>query len=109
RRPPGGDEAPRLRRRRRRVRDRDSQRGSRSVTDRTLRGAAAIVGVADIASPTGELDIRGRALEVAMIRAALDDAGLTLADVDGVCHAGSPPPLAHVPGVPPRFVGARVV
>jgi len=79
------------------------------VTDRTLRGAAAIVGVADIASPTGELDSRGRALEVAMIRAALDDAGLTLADVDGVCHAGSPTALAEFLVVHPRFVDGTMV
>ena len=46
------------------------------MTDRTLRGAAAIVGVTDAASPTGELDSHGRALEVAMIHEALDDAGL---------------------------------
>ena len=29
-----------------------------------MRGAAAVVGVADVASPTGELDLYGRALEV---------------------------------------------
>jgi acetyl-CoA acetyltransferase len=79
------------------------------VTERTLRGAAAIVGVADIASPTGELDTRGRALEVAMIRAALDDAGLTLADVDGVCHAGSPTALAEFLDIHPRFFDGTVV
>jgi acetyl-CoA acetyltransferase len=79
------------------------------VTDRTLRGAAAIVGVADIASPTGQLDQRGRALEMAMIRAALDDAGLTLDDVDGVCHAGSPTALAEFLGVQPRYVDGTVV
>jgi len=79
------------------------------VTERTLRGAAAIVGVADIASPTGQLDQRGRALEVAMIRAALDDAGLTLDDVDGVCHAGSPTALAEFLGIQPRYVDGTVV
>ena len=55
---------------------------------RTLRGATAVVGVADAASPTGELSTRGRALEAAMIAEALADAGLTLDDVDGVCHVG---------------------
>ena len=79
------------------------------MTERTLRGAAAIVGVADIASPTGELDQRGRALEVAMIRTALDDAGLTLDDVDGVCHAGSPTALAEFLGIQPRYVDGTVV
>ena len=53
-----------------------------------LRGAAAIVGVADAVSPTGELELTGRALEAAMVGEALADAGLTLDDVDGVCHAG---------------------
>jgi acetyl-CoA acetyltransferase len=71
--------------------------------ERTLRGAAAIVGVADDVSPTGELDRAGRALEVAMILAALDDAGLTLADVDGVCHAESAVGLAEYLGIHPTF------
>ena len=54
----------------------------------SLRGAAAIVGVADDASPTGVLELHGRALEAEMIRQALDDAGLSIADVDGICYAG---------------------
>ncbi|MGH9229071.1 MAG: acetyl-CoA acetyltransferase [Acidimicrobiales bacterium] len=69
----------------------------------SLRGAAAIVGVADAASPSGELDLHGRALEAAMIREALDDAGLTLADVDGVCHTQSSVGLAEYLGIHPRF------
>lgn len=52
-----------------------------------LRAKSAIAGVADAASPTGDLDIRGRILEVRMIREALGDAGLTIADVDGICSA----------------------
>jgi acetyl-CoA acetyltransferase len=71
---------------------------------RTLRGAAAIVGVADDASPTGELSAHGRALEVAMIDEALADAGLTRADVDGVCHTTSAVALAEYLGIHPRFV-----
>ena len=71
--------------------------------DRTLRGAAAIVGVADDVSPTGELDRAGRELEVAMILDALEDAGLTLADVDGVCHAESAVGLAEYLGIHPSF------
>ncbi|MEZ5139791.1 MAG: hypothetical protein R2711_13820 [Acidimicrobiales bacterium] len=55
-----------------------------------MRGAAAIVGVADAVSPTGELDGSVRALEVRMIREALDDAGLALADVDGLFCSTSP-------------------
>jgi acetyl-CoA acetyltransferase len=71
--------------------------------DRTLRGAAALVGVADAVSPTGELDQHGRALEAAMVRAALADAGLDLADVDGVCHAGSSVAFAEYLGIHPTF------
>ena len=74
-----------------------------SPTDRTLRGAAAIVGVADDVSPTGELARTGRDLEVAMVLEALEDAGLALADVDGVCHADSAVALAEYLGVHPRF------
>ncbi|MGO9558600.1 MAG: acetyl-CoA acetyltransferase [Acidimicrobiales bacterium] len=70
---------------------------------RMLRGAAAIVGVADAASPTGELDRRGRDLETAMVLEALDDAGLTLADVDGVCHAQSAMAFAEYLGIHPKF------
>ncbi|MGH9210865.1 MAG: acetyl-CoA acetyltransferase [Acidimicrobiales bacterium] len=71
--------------------------------ERSLRGQAAIVGVADLVSPTGELDSHGRALEAEMIGDALDDAGLTLADVDGVCHAQSSVGLAEYLGIHPRF------
>ncbi len=76
--------------------------------DRTLRGAAAIVGVADDVSPTGELELTGRALEVSMVLAALDDAGLTLADVDGVCHAESSMAFAEYLGVHPRFTDSTM-
>ena len=76
------------------------------MTD-SLRGKAAIVGVADLASPTGELELHGRALEVAMIKAALDDAGLTIDDVDGVCHTAVVDgarrvPAASLPAAPTR-------
>ncbi len=54
------------------------------IDRQAIRAQAAIVGVADAASATGELDGSIRALEVAMIREALDDAGLDAADVDGV-------------------------
>jgi acetyl-CoA acetyltransferase len=67
------------------------------------------VGVADIASPTGELDTHGRALEVAMIRQALDDAGLTLDDVDGVACAGQPAGLAEFLGIRPRYLDGTTV
>jgi acetyl-CoA acetyltransferase len=74
------------------------------MSERTLRAAAAIVGVADAASPTGVLDIHGRALEAAMAREALADAGLAIDDVDGVCYGGMPPALVEYLGVHPRFV-----
>ena len=79
------------------------------MTDRTLRARAALVGVADIASPTGMLDQHGRALETAMIRAALDDAGLTLADVDGIAAAGMPTGLAEYLGVRPTYLDGTMV
>ena len=69
----------------------------------SLRGRAAIVGVADAVSPTGELDAQGRALEARVIREALADAGLTLADVDGVCHGQSSVGLAEYLAIHPRF------
>ncbi len=49
-----------------------------------LRGAAAIVGAVDAVSPNGALDRTVPALEVDMVRGALDDAGLGLSDVDCV-------------------------
>jgi acetyl-CoA acetyltransferase len=75
-----------------------------SAMDRSMRGAAAIVGVTDDVSPTGELDRFGRDLEVAMVFDALEDAGLTLADVDGVCHPESAVAFAEYLGVHPTFV-----
>jgi len=76
---------------------------------RSLRGAAAIVGVADAASPTGELGTRGRTLEAAMIREALDDAGLTLADVDGVCCSGIATGIAEYLDLHPTYVDGTFV
>src|SRR5690606_2514939 len=76
---------------------------------RTLRGPAAPVGVADAASPTGELETTGRALEAAMIHEALADAGLTLDDVDGVAYAGSAAGLAEFLGIRPRYLDGTVV
>lgn len=76
-----------------------------------LRAKSAIAGVADAASPTGDLDERGRVLEVSMIRAALEDAGLTIDDVDGVCSAdpgmGSLGLAEHL-GVHPTWVDSTM-
>ena len=79
------------------------------MSARTLRGAAALVGVADAVSPTGELDTHGRALEAAMIHEALADAGLTLDDVDGVTHANSAAGLAEYLGIRPRYLDTTMV
>src|SRR3982074_667741 len=71
-----------------------------------VRGKAAIVGVADMVSPTGEIDVPTRALEVRMVKAALADAGLGLSDVDGVFTAGGPMAsldLAEYLKIQPRF------
>ena len=75
---------------------------------REARGKAAIVGVTDAVSPTGELEMRGKGMEAAMVRDALDDAGLTLSDVDAVfCAAGSgfapSMELAEYLGIQPRW------
>ncbi|GEL26538.1 thiolase [Pseudonocardia sulfidoxydans NBRC 16205] len=73
------------------------------MTDRSLRGTAALVGVADAVSPTGELDTFGFELEARMIREALADAGLRPSDVDGLCCAAPPSALAEYLGIRPRF------
>ena len=44
-----------------------------------------------------------------MIREALDDAGLTIGDVDGVCYAGMATGLAEYLGVHPRFIDGTMV
>jgi acetyl-CoA acetyltransferase len=53
----------------------------------STRAKAAIVGAYDVASPTGRLGRSGRALEIEVIKAALDDAGLVISDVDALCSA----------------------
>lgn len=73
-----------------------------------LRGRAAVVGVADAASPTGELELSGRELEAAMAKEALDDAGLTLADIDGVCHHQSSMAFAEYLGINARFTDSTM-
>src|SRR5689334_18732429 len=74
----------------------------------TLRGKAAVVGVTDAVSPTGELELTGRALEAQMVREVLDDAGLTLADIDGVCHHQSSIQFAEFLGITPRFTDSTM-
>jgi acetyl-CoA acetyltransferase len=76
-----------------------------------LRGKSAIAGVSDAASPTGDLDLRGQRLQVAMIREALEDAGLTIGDVDAICSAdpgmGSLGLAEHL-GVRPTWVDSTM-
>lgn len=74
-----------------------------------IRAAAAIVGIAEAVSPTGELDQRGLALEASMIRQALADAGLTIGDVDGLCYGGNVTGMAEFLGIHPRFFEGTTV
>src|SRR6185437_6800443 len=76
---------------------------------RSLRGAVAVVGVADAVSPSGELECRGRALEAMVVREALEDAGLAVSDVDGLCASGNVAGLAEYMGISPRFVDSTFV
>src|SRR5690242_20925531 len=43
-----------------------------------------------------------------MVRAVLDDAGLTLADIDGVCYAGNSVQFAEGLGITPRFTDSTM-
>lgn len=77
-----------------------------------LRGRTAIVGIADDASPTGELDDFGVALEMRMIAEALADAGIAPNEVDGLALAGgamSPLLTAERLGIRPRWVDSTHV
>src|SRR5207244_12303988 len=76
-------------------RARHHRAGPASVSGHPVRAKSAIVGVADAASPTGDLDLHGRALEAAMVREALDDAGLALTDVDALFASGEAMGLAE--------------
>src|SRR4051812_47471808 len=78
------------------------------MTMTTLRGKAAIAGVTDAVSPTGELELTGRALEAQMVKEALDDAGLSLSDIDGVCHSGNAIQLAEFLGITARFTDSTM-
>ena len=83
------------------------------MVERGMRGAAAIVGVSDAVSPTGELEGSVRAIEVQVIREALDDAGLAIGDVDAVFCATSPGwapsmELAEYLGLAPRWTDSTL-
>jgi acetyl-CoA acetyltransferase len=76
------------------------------LSQATLRGRAAIVGISEAVSATGELPMWGRALEAKVIKEALADAGLGLDDVDGVAHAWSSLDLAEFLEISPAFTEA---
>ena len=78
-----------------------------SASDRPIRASAAIVGAADIVSPTGKLGRGTRELELTAIRDALLDAGLRPGDVDGLALTGgisAPLDVAEYLGIEPRYV-----
>ncbi len=82
-----------------------------SYDPREARGKAAIVGAIDIASPTGMLDKKGRALEIAMIKGALDDAGLKVTDIDAIFSCMGMMPsmeLAEYLGITPRYTDSTM-
>ena len=73
-----------------------------------VRGAAAIVGVADEISPDGMIPGDIRSIESRVVAAALEDAGMTLADVDGLftCTGGTlmhSVELGEYLGIEPRW------
>jgi 3-oxoacyl-[acyl-carrier-protein] synthase III len=79
-----------------------------------FRGQAAIVGVADEVSPTGEIGMSGKGAEAQMIKRALDEAGLSVSDVDGVaCATGAgfaaSMELAEYMGVQPAWTDSTSV
>lgn len=74
-----------------------------------LRGKAVIAGASDAVSPTGELGGTARGAEVRVILEALADAGLTLADVDGVFCAGDSMGLAEYLRITPRYTDSTQI
>ena len=61
------------------------------TADLTARGRAAVVGVSDAVSPTGELEGTVRSIQADVVAEALADAGLRPSDVDAVatCTGGA--------------------
>lgn len=78
-----------------------------------LRGKAAIAGVADAVSPTGELGRSPQALEALMIKEALEDAGLSPKEVDGMLAVGragmGPMEIAEYTGIRPRYTDSTSI
>lgn len=57
----------------------------------SIRGKAAIVGAVDMVSPTGKIGKPTRQVEMEVLKGALDDAGLSIHDVDGLYSIGGGP------------------
>lgn len=78
----------------------------------SLRGAAAIVGISDMVSPSGVIGRPARQVEFEVARAALDDAGISSSEVDGLFAVGSSPlhalQLAEYLGIQPRTIGGAM-
>jgi acetyl-CoA acetyltransferase len=74
-----------------------------------LRGKAVIAGAVDIVSPSGMIGQSTQALQLRAVREALDDAGLQLSDVDGVCTTGSSMGLAELLGITPKFTDSTTI
>jgi acetyl-CoA acetyltransferase len=76
----------------------------------SLRGRAVIVGAAETERIGVVPDVSAIELHAESARLALADAGLTLADVDGVAAAGlSPIAVAHYLGIQPTYVDSTAV
>jgi acetyl-CoA acetyltransferase len=79
-------------------------------TDRSLRGAVAIVGAAESERIGVVPDRSALELHVESARLALADAGLGIGDVDGVAAAGiSPVVVAHALGITPTYLDGTMV
>ncbi|MCK4177078.1 thiolase C-terminal domain-containing protein [Aciditerrimonas ferrireducens] len=79
-------------------------------TDRSLRGAVAIVGAAESERIGVVPDRSALELHVESARLALADAGLGIGDIDGVAAAGiSPVVVAHALGITPTYVDGTMV
>jgi len=76
----------------------------------SVRGATAIVGAAETTRIGIVADMSALELHAESARLAVEDAGLTMSEVDGVAAAGlSPIAVAHYLGITPRYVDATSV
>jgi acetyl-CoA acetyltransferase len=76
----------------------------------SVRGATAIVGAAETERLGVIADMSALELHADAARRAVADAGLTMADVDGVAAAGqSPVAVAHYLGITPNYIDGTMV